>query len=55
MFYIGLIFMISGLVIGLVSICKASRSAISPVALGWICYSGLFIALLGAVLIGKAW
>ena len=55
MFCIGLILMISGLIIGLCSIYRTIDKTISPVALGWTCYIGLFMALLGAVFIGKVW
>jgi hypothetical protein len=53
MVYIGLILMISGLVVGLVSIFRASRRTISPVCLGCAYYIGLFIALIGAIMVGK--
>ena len=53
MVYLGLILMIFGLVLGLISIFRASKQTISPVCLGWSCYLGLFIALAGAILIGR--
>lgn len=55
MFWIGFCLMSIGLIIGVVSIFKATKLDISAVKLGWSCYGGLFMALLGAVLIGKAW
>ena len=53
MFWFGVALMVFGLIIGLMSIYKAAYYTISPVVLGWACYGGLFIALLGAVIIGK--
>ena len=53
MFWIGLVLMISGLVMGYISIYKASKQTISPTLLGSLCYGGLFVAMIGVVLIGK--
>jgi hypothetical protein len=48
---LGLSLMLVGLIVGLVSIFKTMNQSISPVKLGWFCYSGVFVALFGAMLI----
>lgn len=47
--------MAAGLIMGLFSVHKAARYSISPTAAGWLCYGGIFVAIIGAVCIGKVW
>lgn len=54
MFGIGLLLMAIGWIMGLVSINKAVHGTMKPISACWLCYGGIFIALLGAVLIGRA-
>lgn len=53
MLVLGICLMVIGLAMGLIAIHKAAHYSISPVAAGWLCYGGIFVALFGAVLIGK--
>ena len=53
MFTLGLLLMIAGWIMGEVAIYKAAHHTISPICAGWLCYSGIFVALLGAVFIGR--
>ena len=55
MLYIGIILMLSGLIIGEVSIFKAAKQTISPTVLGLMCYGGLFVAMIGSIFVGKVW
>jgi hypothetical protein len=55
MFWLGFSLMIIGMALGFTSIYKATKQEASATKLGWMCYGGLFLALLGAVLIGKVW
>ena len=50
---LGVCLMVVGLTAGLVAIYKAAHYSISAVYAGWLCYGGMFIALIGAVCIGK--
>ena len=51
MFAFGLLLMIAGLIMGLVAIHTAAYGTMKPISACWLCYSGIFVALLGAVLI----
>lgn len=51
MFTFGLLLMITGWIMGLVSIHKAVHNTMTPTSACWLCYSGIFVALLGAVVI----
>lgn len=53
MFTFGLMLMIAGWIMGMISIYKATHYTISPISAGWLCYGGIFVALLGAVFIGR--
>ena len=53
MFTFGLLLMIAGWIMGMISIYKAAHGTMKPISACWLCYGGIFIALLGAVLIGK--
>lgn len=53
MLVLGFCLMAIGLVMGLVAINKAARYKISPTVAGLLCYGGRFVALIGAVCIGK--
>ena len=55
MLWLGFGLMVTGLAMGLVAVNKASKQTISPVKLGWMCYGGLFIALVGTIFIGQVW
>lgn len=55
MLVLGICLMVIGLAMGLIAIHKAAHCSIPPVAAGWLCYGGLFVALIGAVCIGKVW
>ena len=50
---LGFCLMAIGLGAGLIAIHKAAHHSISAVRAGWLCYGGIFMALLGAVCIGK--
>ena len=53
MLWVGFCLMAIGLSAGLTAIHKAVRCSVSPVVACWLCYGGLFVALVGAVLVGK--
>lgn len=53
MLFLGLCLMAIGLIMGFVSIYKAAHYSISAACAGWLCYGGIFVALLGAVCVGK--
>lgn len=53
MLWLGVCLMVIGLTMGFVSIYKAAHYSISAVCAGLLCYGGIFVALLGAVCIGK--
>jgi hypothetical protein len=55
MLLLGFCLMAIGLTMGFVSIYKAASYSISAVRAGWLCYGGIFVALIGAVFIGKVW
>ena len=55
MLLLGLSLMVIGLIMGIVSIHKAAYYRISAIKAGLLCYGGIFVALLGAVLVGKVW
>ena len=55
MLWLGFCLTAIGLTMGFVSIYKAVHYSISPVCAGWLCYGGIFVALLGAVCVGKIW
>lgn len=55
MLLLGFCLMSIGLTMGLASIYKAAHYSISAVSAGLLCYGGIFVALLGAVCIGKVW
>ena len=49
----GIILMIAGLITGITAIIKTIGNHISPMRLALCVYGGLFIALIGAILIGR--
>ena len=49
MIYISITLMISGLILGIISINKAAYNKISPMKAALLLYSGLFLALAGAI------
>lgn len=53
MLFFGLSLMVIGWLMGLIAIYKASHYSMSAVCAGWLCYGGIFVSLLGAVLVGK--
>ena len=53
MLLLGFCLMAIGLTMGFVSIYKAAHYSISAAYAGWLCYGGLFVALIGAVCVGK--
>ena len=55
MLLLGICLMVVGLFMSLDSIFKATRYNISPTCAAWMCYGGIFVAILGAVCIGKIW
>ena len=55
MLWLGFCLMAIGLAMGFVSIYKAAHYSISAIRAGLLCYGGIFVALLGAVCIGRVW
>lgn len=53
MLLLGICLIVIGLTMGFVSIHKAARYSISAVYAGLLCYGGIFVALIGAVCVGK--
>lgn len=55
MLLLGFCLMAIGLTMGFVSIYKAAHYSISVAYAGWLYYGGLFVALIGAVCVGRIW
>ena len=53
MLLFGFSLMIVGLIMGFVSIYKAVHYSISAFCAGLLCYGGIFVALIGSVLVGN--